>query len=109
MKKLFIISRSDLPPGAIAAQSVHGAIAFTVAHPSTFKEWHDDSNNIVLLAVPDERALMYLAARALAADIPVAVYREPDLGDTLTSVAIGPEGRRLVSSLPLALRPTKAA
>ena len=29
---------------------------------------------------------------------------EPDLDDELTAVAIGPEGAKLVSNLPLALR-----
>lgn len=48
--KLFIITRADLPPGVIAAQSVHAALAFAHEHPEVEGAWFAGSNNIVLLA-----------------------------------------------------------
>jgi len=107
--KVFIITRADLPPGAIAAQSVHAALAFAHEHPEITGAWFSGSNNIVLLAVPDEAALLELAARAREHGAPCSTFTEPDFGDSTTGVAIGPSGWRLVSSLPLALREKKAA
>jgi peptidyl-tRNA hydrolase len=107
--KLFIVTRADLPPGAIAAQSTHVALAFAVEHPEVFRVWHGGSNNIVLLSVPDEGALVRLASRAVKADVECTFFKEPDFGDSVTAVAIGPSGWRLVSSLPLALRKPKQA
>lgn len=105
--KLFIITRADLPPGAIAAQSVHAALAFAHDYEDEYRAWYKGSNNIVLLSVPDEAALIALAKRALDAGVSYAVFREPDFGDTVTGVALGSAGARLVSSLPLALRPLR--
>ncbi len=107
MHKLFIITRADLPPGAIAAQSVHAGFAFAHEHQFEWRTWLLSSNNIVLLSTPDEPSLLELARRAEAAGIPVSRFREEDFGDSLTAIGIGPAGRKLVSSLPKALRPPK--
>lgn len=40
---------------------------------------------------------------AHAQGVEVAVFREPDLGDALTALAIGPAGKRLTRGLALAL------
>lgn len=107
--KLFFVTRSDLPPGDRAAQSVHGAIAFTLAHPELVRAWHGASNNVVLLEAQDEAALARLVARAREGGVPHCMFTEPDLDDALTAVALGPTGSRLVSSLPLTLREKRAA
>jgi peptidyl-tRNA hydrolase len=107
--KLFFVTRTDLPPGDRAAQSVHGAIVFTLTYPELVRSWHDSSNNVVLLEAKDEAALAQLAARAAAAGVPLCMFSEPDLDNALTAVALGPTGYRLVSSLPLTLREKRAA
>lgn len=108
--KLFIVTRSDLPPGARAAQLAHAALAFAFEHSEIAKSWHLNSNNIVLLEAKDEQALHALGARAGAAKIAWTMFREPDFDNATTAIAIAPEGWRIVSSLPLALRePKKAA
>ena len=107
--KLFVITRSDLPPGARAAQLTHGALDFAFEFPELAREWHDTSNNIVLLEAHDEAALVALAHRAHVAGVPCVTVTEPVLDDAVTSVAIGPTGYRLVSCLPLALREKRAA
>jgi hypothetical protein len=37
--KLYIITRSDLPPGARCAQSCHALRAFVEAHPVVDRSW----------------------------------------------------------------------
>jgi peptidyl-tRNA hydrolase len=102
--KLYVIVRSDLPPGAQAAQAVHGAIAFVIDYPVIARYWHLKSNNLVVLQIPNEQCLLHLASRAQDAGIEHTVFREPDFDNTVTVVALEPAGRRLVSNLPLALR-----
>ncbi len=106
MNKLRVITRRDLPAWAQAAQLVHGALAFATEHPEVTRTWMGTSNTIVLLAERDERALSALLARAEEAGIPTARFTEPDLGDALTAVVLGPgeASRRLTRGLPLALR-----
>ena len=56
------------------------------------------------LQVPDESCLLHLAGRAQDEGIEHSVFREPDFDNSVTAVALGPAGRRLVSNLALALR-----
>ncbi len=100
-KKLYLVTRADLPPGLRAAQLCHAMREFAEAHPEVERAWYRDSNNLVLLEVADEPALVELAR---AAGELVAVNREPDLGGAVTSVALMPAARGLVRELPLALR-----
>ena len=104
MDKLYIVVRADLPPGARVAQSVHAA--FQIAHecPALVACWLASSANLVVLEVPDEAALVALRARAELAGVPASLFRETDLADAATALALGPAARRLVSSLPLAMR-----
>jgi len=102
--KLFLIARADLAPGAQLAQACHALRAFTATHPAVDAEWYRDSNNLVVLQVPDEPALAALTERAHAAAVPHAVFREFDFGNEATALALAPSGARLVSQLPLALR-----
>lgn len=96
-RKLYVVVRSDLSHGQQAVQACHAIRAFTQEHPE------DRSDTIVLLAVPDEDSLcsVFRDAERLGAD--VEIFREPDIGDQATAVAISCEGRRSCRSLPLAL------
>jgi hypothetical protein len=101
--KLYLITRSDLKPGAQAVQAAHALREFAATHPELDKLWYERSNYLALLVVPDEKALSQLLERAERRLIPVAGFREPDLGGTLTAVALAPRGKGLVRGLPLAL------
>lgn len=57
----------------------------------------------MFLAARDELALTWLAEDAAAADLAHTAFREPDLDDALTAVALEPAAHRLVRKLPLAL------
>lgn len=59
-----------------------------------------------MVSVPDELALAELATRATEEGIARTVWREPDLGNEITAVALEPGevAARLCAQLPLALR-----
>lgn len=107
--RLYIVTRADLAPGLQCAQACHTLRAFVAEHPELERAWYEQSNTLVVLEVPDESALAALEARARALGAPVAAFREPDLDDALTGVALGPGSGawRLVSSLPLALKKSR--
>lgn len=109
MEKLFVIVRSDLAPGAMLAQACHGMRAFAAAHPEIDAAWYRDSNNLVVLEVANEAELVKLCDRAAAAGVEHASFREPDYGDAMTAITLAPWGWRLVSSLPLAMKPRQKA
>lgn len=102
--KLYVVTRSDLPAGAQCAQSCHALRLFSEEHPHIDRYWYAKSNNLVVLTVADEGALLDLVARATRGGVACAAFREPDFGDALTAVAIEPDGAKLVSNLRLALR-----
>lgn len=107
MNKLYVIVRNDLEPGLQMAQTLHAGMEFAFTQPELTKEWFYGTNNVAVLQAPDELALQTLLSRASAADdVRVGIFHEPDLGGQLTAISMGGEGaERLVSNLPLALRP----
>ena len=103
MGKLYLVTRRNLLPGARAAQLCHALRAFVEEHPDVDRRWFERSNTLVLLEVDDEDALMRLAWQAVMTGVPWSLFREPDLDNAVTAVAIGPAGKALVRRLPLAL------
>ena len=109
MEKLYVIVRSDLAPGAQIAQSCHAVGAFALAHPETYRAWLTGQSNIVCLNAPDENELAHLLYEAECRGISLAMFREPDFGESLTAIALGDGASKLTSRLPLALRAPKLA
>jgi|SRR5882757_1530283 len=95
-----------MTPGLQAAQAVHASNQFFVDWPSMARAWFQVSNFLVVVAVPDELALAELATVSIEEGIVRSVFREPDLGNTITAVALEPgsTAQRLCAQLPLALR-----
>lgn len=108
MDRLYLIVRRDLEPGARAAQLCHALREWVSVCPVDDAAWYSSSNTLVLLEAEDEPALARLREKAEDRGVPVAAFREPDLGDSVTAIAIGPSGRRLVRDLPLALSGPRA-
>ena len=109
MERLYVIVRSDLPPGAQLAQSCHALSAFACAHPDLHREWHTGGQNLVVLAIRDKFTLAGLLYDAANSGVEHARFHEPDFGNELTAIALGANARRLVASLPLALKTPKQA
>lgn len=105
MNKMYVIVRNDLEPGLQAAQACHALRLFVEEHKLEENQWFRYSNNIVVLQVPSKEELVALAYKATCDDTPCSIFREPDVNDEPTAIALmGRQAKKLVSSLPLALR-----
>lgn len=104
VSKLYLVVREDLPPGQQAVQVAHALHLFGTLHPEIDRAWHEESNTLALLGLPNEVALGVIVEKALQLGIPVACFREPDRNNELTAIALGPQGKRLTRNLPLALQ-----
>jgi hypothetical protein len=104
--RMYVVVRSDLPVGLQAAQALHALREFAANYPEIEKQWHETSNTIVILAVPDEAALAALAEDLRGTGhLPpwsFSEFREPDLGNSLTAICVEPDGGRKLRYLPLA-------
>lgn len=103
-ERVYMIARADLAPAQQAVQAAHGLACWMQQYPAQASSWAGQ-DTLVFLTVPDEGALKGLAERMQERGCTLATWREPDLGDSLTSVAVGPEARPLLRGLPLALQP----
>ena len=103
MDKLRIVVDVSLTGGAIAAQAVHAAVAFSIAHPEAFADWHSTSNTVVILAA-EQGELASMRPRLESVGVPCAGFHEPDRGGALTAVAVAPseDARLLTRHLSLA-------
>lgn len=101
--KLIVVVRGDLPIGYQAVQAAHAAIDFQHEFPREASNWHNKSNYLIFLSVTDELQLKKLVLKAAKKGIKITPFREPDLGDELTAIALEPSeaSRKLTSSLPL--------
>lgn len=100
-----IVTRCDLTPGQRAVQSAHAGIAFTFEHPDVSKRWHYKSNNLVLLELVNEKELIELIEKCENQSIRYTVFREPDINNEITAVALEPSDktRKLTNKFKLLL------
>lgn len=70
------------------------------------RAWHEASNNLVLVTVENEDALLDLLDECHDARLTYTYCCEPDLNDAHTALALisSEKARRLTCDLPLALR-----
>jgi len=73
---------------------MHAALEYAIQYPDRFKEWHATTQTVVLLTVPNVDWL-HLTARKIEFSVPVARFREPDMGNQLTAIACVYAGKRL--------------
>lgn len=102
--KLYVALLDTLGAGQRVAQAMHGVVELAAAHPEAVGAWRAASNTVVAVAMPAPR-LAQLAAACGAHRAPAASFREPDLGDALTAVAVLPTTarvRRILQRAPLA-------
>ena len=103
MEKLFVVVRADLPPAQQAVQAIHAARQFAAEHPEQELSWFTGSNHLALLSVESEEDILRLASLASGRSIRLSVFREPDLGNSITAVALEPKAKALCRAIPLAL------
>ena len=97
------MTREDLTHASQACQTAHVVADFYSQHPKLALEWAQESNSIIILTVPDEKALYAFCEKS---GLDYTEFREPDLGYALTAVALHPcgEARKKTSNLPLAMK-----
>lgn len=88
---------------------MHALRQFTAEHPEIDRVWFEQSNYLGLLSVKDESELSNLVEQATSAGIHFSIFREPDIDNQITAIALspGPKSKKLCSRLPLALRERK--
>ena len=86
------------------AQACHAAVGACLEEPDWFPDWYEASNNLVVLGVPSQGALLHLATRADEVNVGSLLFTEPDLNDEPTALALQPvdAAARLTTDLPLA-------
>lgn len=106
MQKLYVVVRGDLKPGLMLAQSCHAAVGFRHEHEDVAKQWIEESNYIVVLSVKNEDELYSLICKAKTLNIKVSIFREPDINNEITAIALAPgeKTKEICSKLKLALR-----
>jgi hypothetical protein len=97
MEKFFIVVRDDLDPGLAMAQACHAAYCFGVYSPKKTRR------NIAVLSASKQK-LEELVVMCEGRRYDYEPFFEPDLRDEITAAAFGAEAKKLLSSLPLALR-----
>lgn len=103
--KLIIVTRKDLTPAYQSVQSTHSALQFAHEFPHIFKEWQKIPY-LAVLSVDNEQELLKLISKLEKSNIKFSIFKEPDIGDEITSICIEPSdaSRRITSSLPLMLK-----
>ena len=105
--RLYIAVCSDnetISVGLQSAQAVHAGFSFAQKHPEITNDWLTDSQYLVIVSVPTSFHILELADKAEQLGIDHVVWREPDLGNQPTAIALAPvdASRTLCANLPLA-------
>lgn len=101
--KLRVITRRDLALPTQAVQSGHAGIQFQHEHPELAKIWYHNSNYLIFLSVENEDELKKFINKANSNNIKLSIFREPDLNNEITAIALEPcdWSRRHTSGFPL--------
>ncbi len=107
--KLISITRQNLTFGYQLVQSCHSIADFAYDHPDIFKQWKQESNSIITLAVKDEQSLIDICNKLQSVTPYITSFREPDIDNQMTAIAIygTPEIRKMLCNIPLALKEKK--
>jgi hypothetical protein len=75
-------------------------------YPHINKEWFERSNYLGFLSVDNEIELLALSKKAFELGIECSIFREPDIGNEVTAIALAPgrKSKKLCSKIDLALK-----
>jgi hypothetical protein len=85
--RLYVLVRKDLAPSYRAVQAGH-AVAEWLLHNQSWK-----NGTLIYLGVPSEFSLYRWADKLDRKDIRWVGFREPDIGNQLTAIAVENDGR----------------
>lgn len=108
--KLSTVTRRDLSAGYQSIQCSHALTQFIFEYPEISRTWFKEPY-LAQLSVENEEELKLLIAKLQKFNIKYSIFREPDLGNQITSIAIEPseKTRRVLSNLPLMLKEYKTS
>ena len=89
-------------------QPAHALAQFAVDNQKVFIDWQTNHKNLIVLAVDNEESLHKLLLQAQSKGIATSAFREPDIKDQLTAIALEPcqLTYSLTGHLELALKKT---
>jgi hypothetical protein len=98
-----------LSPGYQAVQSSHALLNFAALHPEQFINWNKESNYLLQVSCNNESELELYIKKCDKKHIKCVIFREPDLNNEVTAIALEPTlaALKLVSNLPLMLKNVK--
>jgi len=84
-------------------QSAHAGIQFQHEHTELAKNWYHSSNYLIFLSVENEVELNNIIDAATSKNITISVFREPDIDNQITAIALEPSitSKKLTSGLKL--------
>lgn len=102
---MYVVVRKDLQLGSQAVQASHVLVEFCYEHPIIAEEWHKKSKYLVYLSARDEKHLEDLIFKCKLKEIKYSIFKEPDIGNSITAIAFEPshQSSKLLSNLPLLL------
>ena len=82
---------------------------FAHTFPEKFKDWFEKGQYLVVLSTTNEKQLEKLADQFKEKNLAYVAFREPDIGNELTAVAVEnhEDAYKLTSQLPLTLKGLK--
>ena len=93
--KLFVLTRRDLSPEQRAVQSGHSLAEFLLNYKTNW-----DNGTLIYLGVENEEELKKWIFKLDRKNIRYSIFREPDIGNQITSLATDHQSR-LFSKLKL--------
>lgn len=95
-----------MAPGYRSTQAIHAALEFGIQYPDIYRGWHQQSNYLGFLSVPNEEELVKLINKAKMLQIEYSIFKEPDIDYQITAIALAPgkKSKKLCSNLKLALK-----
>lgn len=91
--KTYVLVRRDLSYSQRVVQSCHAVVELVRRYKddSSISKWADIDKTLVVLSVKDERELRRTSQRLSDARIRFAEFREPDMNNEVTAIAVHPE------------------
>jgi len=101
-KRIYTLTRTDISKGQQAVQSGHSLAQYIIEwNPHITKDWNNGS--IINLGLGSEKSLKRWIKKLEKENIPYSIFREPDMGHEITSIAALDKGE-IFKGIPLLLK-----